>query len=319
MKNILIAMILLAFAAPALAGTVQRIAPNYAPPFGMWRIPVDQLGTLPYNFDGLAYDPSTSTPGEVIDALNKARAAHVHIFLTLVQFGKLQENPPGNFSLAAWQARYDAWCPHGHCLDLDPYVADGTLIGLHIFEYSKPPTAERRLSPDLDQIHQVAAYVKTLWPHVPTIIDGSKPCVFVGRDWSHAVDIMLFTVFTNRWSDYSRGEAVFNRNIACLRQVGMRFFIDPNPFGGAQDGLPAGALPNFVHFAEFSILYPGSLGTAIWRWWPGDADRKGNGIQNFANFWSEQQNPGVGAAMREVEACALQHTPAACPHGGPGG
>lgn len=308
MNRILAALAVLLWATPALAGTV-----NFSPPFGYWRLPVEEIGKAPENFDGLAFKPETDTPATVFVALDKARANHVHVFLSLVNFGDLQEDPPGNFSLARWQARYNAWCPQHRCIDLDPYVRDGTLIGLHIFEYSKP-NFPRRLTPDLDQIHQVALYVKTLWPHVPTIVDSSKPCVYLGRDWHNAVDIVLLTVFTNPLGNFVRGDALIDRNVACAKQAGLRFFLGPNPFGGAQQNLPDGSLENFRHYTELSIRYPGSLGTAIWRWWPADADRQGNGLQSFANFWSETVNPGVGAAMQEIKACAAHPGDAACPH-----
>jgi hypothetical protein len=313
MKRFLIAMMLAMFAAPALAGT----APNYSPPLGFWRMPAEMLGNSAYNLTGLAFDPSTNKAADVMAALDQARAAHAHIFVSLVNWGQLKEDPPGNFQLSIWQGRYNAWCPQGHCLALDSYVQDGTLIGLHIFEYSKPPMLGARLSPDLDQIHQVATYVKTLWPNVPTIIDTSKPCVFTGQNWSHAVDILLFTTFTQRWSDFSRGEDVINRGVTCTKQAGLKFMLDPNPFGGtqAQDGMPPDTLPNFVHFAEFSIRYPGSLGTAIWRWWPSsDNGTQNNGRKQFLNLWSEQVDPGIGAAMKEIQTCAAQRTAAACPH-----
>ncbi|MGH6870805.1 MAG: hypothetical protein ACREHE_04785 [Rhizomicrobium sp.] len=307
MRNLFASLVLLLAATPALAGTV-----NYSPPFGYWRMPVSQIGAASPNIDGLAFDPATSTPADVFAALDKARAAHVHLFIQLVQFAELKENPPGNFQLSVWQSRYNAWCPNNQCINLQPYVADGTLVGLHIFEYSKPP-GYQRLTPDLSQIAQVSAYVKSLWPYAPTIIDTSKPCLFLGQP--KVADILLYTFFTNQLAiSQRRGDGLVTHGIACAQQAGARFMLDPNPFGGAQHGLSPGALPSFVHYAELSIRYPGSMGTAIWRWWPGDSPTKGNGFQSFANFWSEQVNPGVGAAMKEVEACAASPSNATCPH-----
>ncbi len=58
MRRFLAALIAVLFAAPALAGT----APNYTPPFGLWRMPADQAYNMPYNLNGVMFDPSTNTP-----------------------------------------------------------------------------------------------------------------------------------------------------------------------------------------------------------------------------------------------------------------
>ncbi|HTQ15099.1 MAG TPA: hypothetical protein VMH86_14590 [Rhizomicrobium sp.] len=310
MKRLLTSLVLLLAATPALAGTV-----NYNPPFGYWRMPVDKIGVESPNVDGLAFDPSVDKASDVLAALDKARAAHVKLFIQLVQFADLKENPPGNFQLSQWQARYDAWCPQGQCIALKPYVDDGTLMGIHIFEYSKPPIPQR-LTPDLGQIAQVAAYVRSKWPGVPIIMDTSKPCLFLDpkRQMAGKLDILIYTFFTNELTDTRRGEGMVNNGVACAKQAGVKFMLDPNPFGGTQGGLAPGALDRYVHFTEFSIRYPGSMATAIWRWWPGDSPSKGNGFQHFANFYSEQSNPGVTKAMSEIAACAANPA-TACPHG----
>ncbi|HEY2071869.1 MAG TPA: hypothetical protein VGG48_20080 [Rhizomicrobium sp.] len=311
MKTLLAAFFaLIAFAAvPAAAGT----APNYNPPFGLWRLPLD--GSAPFNMSTIGFDPATSKPADVFAQLNAARTAHIHVLLTLVDFGKMQEDPPGNFQISRWRARYGAWCTP-QCLNLKPYVDDGTLLGIHIFEYSSAESAAQRATPTMDQIQQVAAVVKSLWPYAPVSVDSAHPCLLNGQDWQGTVDIVAITLFTIRQMDFAHGDALFNREVACVRQLGMRFTLGPNPFGGLQTGMTPTSLSSFVHYTEFSLLYPGSMGTYIWRYWPSEDASVTNGRKTFANFWSEQVNPGITAAMHEIEACAAQRTRQACPHAG---
>ncbi|HEX3674336.1 MAG TPA: hypothetical protein VHU87_08705 [Rhizomicrobium sp.] len=316
MRRFLAALFAVLFAAPALA------APSYNPPFGLWRIPADQMGSLPFNLNGIAFNPDKDSPATVLAALNAIRAAHGHTFIQMVNFADMRENPPGNFQLSTWQARYDQWCPKDasgakHCLNLQPYVADGTVLGLHIFEYSLAPTILSRKSPDLGQIQQVAAYVKTLWPYMPIALDTARPCTLVGPNWHNNVDLVLITIFTIRLTDYAHGEKLIANDVACANQAGLRYTLGPNPFGGIQNGMTSTSLSNFVHYAEYSLMYPGKVGTIIWRWWPGQAPTVTNGVKSFANFWSENTNPGIGAAMREIQACAANPTPSSCPHGSP--
>jgi hypothetical protein len=295
-------------------------APPYNPPFGAWRIPKELYGSVPFNLNALAFAPPRDSPADLLAALDAARAKKMHVFASLVGFAQPANNPDGSFSLANWQARYNVWCPAGHCVNLQPYVADGTLLAVHLFEYSKPPNPIENYTPTLDQIRQIAAYVKTLWPYLPTLIDTSHACMFVGEPWSHAdLDLVTITFFTNGMPDFARGEAAIDKNVACAKQAGLSYMLSPNPFGGAQNGLSPNSLASFRHFTEFALLYPGTKATDMWRWWPDNTPTVTNGRKTFANFWSEQLNPGVGAVMREVEACAANPTPANCPAGRRGG
>jgi len=303
---------------PAIAWSAS--APLYDPPFGAWRIPPGLFGSVPFNLTALVFVRPKDSPADLLAALDAARAKKMHMFISLVDFAQLGENPDGSFSLANWKARYDAWCPAGHCVNLQPYVADGTLVALHLFEYSRPPDPISHDTPTLDQIRQIAAYVKTLWPYLPILIDTSHPCLFVGQPWSRAdVDLVTITFFTINMTDFARGEAQIDKDVACAKEAGLGYMFSPNPFSGKQSTLSPTGLSSFRHFAEFALLYPGKKATDIWRWWPGDTPTVTNGVKVFANFWSEKLDPGVGAAMREIEACAAHPTPVACPAGRRGG
>ncbi len=316
MRKFLAALLALIVVTPALAAT----APNYSPPFGLWRLPTTARADLPFNFTSIGFEPGRDSPQTVLASLDAARASRMHVLLTLEDFGKMQEDPPGNFQIETWRQRYSAWCPNGRCLDLRSYVQDGTIMAMHIFEYSSDESAAQRLTPTMPQIHQVAAMIKTLWPYMPIAIDSAHPCLLTQENWQHSVDIVLITLFTIRQTNFAHGEALLNRETACAQQAGMRFTLGPNPFGGLQTGMTPTSLSSFRHYEEYSILYPGSMGTITWRWWGDDQPPMvSNGKKSFANFWSEQVNPGIGATMREIENCAAQRTQAACPAARPGG
>jgi hypothetical protein len=318
MRKIFLGLLSALLLMPALARAGS--APPYGPPFGLMQMPPNLFGSAPFNLASMSFVPGRNTQAQLLAALDGARANKMHVIVEMMDFANLGENPDGSFSLANWQARYNQWCPAGHCVDLHSYVADGTLIALHIFEYSSPLNPVKNEAPTLDQIRQVAAYVKTLWPYLPIALDSSHPCLLTAEPWSRAdVDMVLISFVSTKLPDFARGEARFNQNVACAKQAGLQYVLISNPFGATQMGLVPTGLASFRHFTEYALLYPGKKATFIWRWFPDNTPRVGNGRQTFANFWSEQLDPGVGAAMREIENCAANPTPANCPAGQPGG
>jgi hypothetical protein len=302
MKTLFAALVALLVTAPAFAGT----APNYNPPFGMWRIPDNMEGTLPYNLNAIAFDPRKDTPATVFASLNAARAARMHVFMSIMDFA----NNSGN-----WMQRYSVWCPNGQCMNLQPYVADGTLLGIHIFEYSGA-RFEPAGAPTFADIQEVGQVVKTLWPGMPVAIDTAHPCGLVGQNWQGSVDIVLISFYTGRRDDYAAGDSIIDQDAECATRAGLRYTMGPNPFGGSQHGFLPNGVPNFTHYMEYAMTHASGMGTFVWRWWPGGTQTVSNGRQTVPNFWWDQINPGIAASLQEIQCCAAQRTAAACPHAG---
>ncbi|HEY1630950.1 MAG TPA: hypothetical protein VGF56_06520 [Rhizomicrobium sp.] len=300
MKRFLIALFALLLASPAFAGT----APSYNPPFGMWRIPLSQAGVLPYNLDGIAFDPDKGdTPATVIAALNQARAAKMHVFMSLVN-GK---------QIGNWGSGYDVWCPGNQCMNLQPYVADGTLLGLHIVEFGGG-RVELPGAPTIQDIQHIGQVVKSHWPYLPVAVDTAHPCSMVGANWHGAVDIVLITFYTGKRGDHAGGDTLMDQSAQCAKRAGLRYTMGPNPFGGSQLGFLPHGVENFTHYTEHALLYPDAMGVIVWRWWPAGTNTVTNGRQTVPDFWWNQINPGIDGALTELQGCAAKRTPAACPH-----
>jgi hypothetical protein len=305
MNKLFLLLLALVFAAPAFAGT----APSYSPPFGMWRIPQNQMGVLPYNLDAIAFDPDKGdTPATVIAALNQARAAKMHVFISLVN-GK---------QIGNWGSGYDVWCPNNQCMNLQSYVADGTLLGLHIVEYGGG-RVELPGAPTLQDVQHIGQVVKSHWPYLPVAVDTAHPCSLVGTNWSGTVDIVLISFYTGKRDDLAAGDRLMSESAQCAKQAGLRYTMGPNPFGGSQLGFLPHGVQNFTHYTEYAMLHLDAMAVIVWRWWPGGTQTVTNGKQTVPNFWWDNVNPGIAASLTEIQGCALHRTAAACPHGAPGG
>ncbi|HXM00800.1 MAG TPA: hypothetical protein VN932_12790 [Rhizomicrobium sp.] len=314
MIRILAGLLALMLSVPAQAAT----APPYNPPFGAWIVTPDQFGIAPFNATLLNLAQPQTTPATLLATLDAARAARMHIFIAIAR----APVDAGANTVAVWKAEYDAWCQQGpggrRCVNLESYVRDGTLLGVHLSEYSRDPSPFRAHSgATLDDTLQIARYVKTLWPYLPIAIDSSHPCILKQQRWSRAdVDLVMITFFTERQANFARGEAMIDEDVSCTRQMGLDYTLGINPFGGVQNGLSGTSLASFRHYTEFALLYPGKQATLIWRWWPNADSNVTNGVQTFANFWSESLNPGVGNVLRELAGCAAHPASASCPAGG---
>jgi hypothetical protein len=209
---------------PATASPVRLVPERQGIPFGPQHLP-------PPLFDGV-YTGTVwiASPSTVIAQLNAARRAGARVMLNL-STTKGSQNADGTFSLALWRQRVDRF----NGIDVDPYVADGTLLGHYVIDepHSKPNWGGRPV-PFAD-VEAAARYSKELWPRMTTFV-RSHPEFLEGAPfrWQH-VDAA--------WAQYSarRGDvtAYLERSVASAKRLGLGLVVGLNLLTGgtAESGI----------------------------------------------------------------------------------
>jgi hypothetical protein len=287
--------------------------------FGLWRMPPELYGTpishfnAPVNFTTLPLNRSNAKA-----ALDRAQA---HGTRLIISFQARPQRRDEAFSFQTWKRRIDAFCSTKStgttdCFDFDPYIRDGTIVVANLFETNAAPDDEPGRAATLAQIQQAAAYVKTRWPNLVTAVDGSHPCnlALPGIQWSeHDLNLVIINVFSGASRPPAAMKNIIDSGIRCAKRAGLDYIVDVNPFGRARtEGLAPGGIASFETATKHAILSPGSLGIIIWRWWPQSGRTVTNGVKEFPNFWNEEINPGISAAMRRIHQCAALRTNPAC-------
>ncbi len=128
-------------------------------PFGPKQLPSNLFGRPPFT---AAYVNAGSAES-LMRTLSAARTTRTHLILKLVGDRTAFVNPDGTFSLALWKRHIDRL----RSVDLNSFVADGTLIGAELV--NEPHNAKKwggRLI-SKEELEGAAAYAKSMWPDLP--------------------------------------------------------------------------------------------------------------------------------------------------------
>ncbi len=107
------------------------------------------------------------------------------------------KNPDGTFSYTKWKALVDRF----KSLNLDPYIADGTILGHFLID--EPHRAAKWGKPiPQAQIEAMAAYSKSLWPNMATLVR-------VVPSWLASAPVQ-YTHLDAGWAQYTKdkGDAI---------------------------------------------------------------------------------------------------------------
>lgn len=152
-----------AFANPSVRGL----------PFGPAKLP-SSLYRFPYTSTGLQPEPE-----EVIAELDQARAAGLRVLINLAGDEDTFKDADGRFSLELWLQRVDRF----QGIDLDSYVADGTLAGHFLFD--EPFNANRwNGQVSYADIEATAAHSHELWPSMPAGVTSNFGFLAGGAPWN---------------------------------------------------------------------------------------------------------------------------------------
>ena len=105
------------------------------------------------------------SPELAIQQLEDARAANSRVVVAMV-FKDDVLRPDGGLDLPAWKAELDRFA----AIDFGPYVADGTVIANYLIDEPKAPGSWGGQVISNDTIDEMAAYSKSYWPDLPTIV-----------------------------------------------------------------------------------------------------------------------------------------------------
>jgi len=153
-------------AAAALSGIV----------FSSSQLAVSQLNST---HTGLVF---TSTPSNILSTLSQIRSKGGRVLLKLTGENAYKTN--GRFDLAKWKAGMDRY----RNINIDSYIADGTIVGHFILD--EPHFPSRWGNQEIPQatVEEVAKYSKQRWPNLPTIVAApanwlaSVPVTYVALD-----------------------------------------------------------------------------------------------------------------------------------------
>ena len=130
-------------------------------PFGMYNLAVTEFRPP---FTGTVLNGTD--PRHVMSVLEAARKAKVKVILNMFVSPRQIKNPDGSFSLERWKQRIDRFAS----VNLEPYIADGTLIGHYLLDEPHSRRKWNREQVPYADIEAAAEYSKRLWPGLPTLV-----------------------------------------------------------------------------------------------------------------------------------------------------
>jgi len=296
------------------------------PALGVWQLPAGLFGQPSEHFNKpFAIDDLTIYQGprgmiDLTNALAGARKTGTHVILGIGPLPRYAAGPGNRFSLDRWEAAMKFWCHaadngRSECFDFTPYVNDGTLQGLWIMETPRDdndPGLRSGSKPGIATIQQMAAFAKSLWPNVKVAVDTVLPCYLTQNGGKGNIDIAMFEISTrNQLSNiegcngatYATGAQFVQAQTTMLRQAGIAYTLGMPVVQGAGPSVQHATLQSFKYYAEVAARDSNALGFLAWLYADPSEPTVSNGVWTWPNFWNEGANPGVTAAVREVESC----------------
>ncbi|OGQ94445.1 MAG: hypothetical protein A2284_02960 [Deltaproteobacteria bacterium RIFOXYA12_FULL_61_11] len=215
---------------PADCGPCQSEPTGGTFPFGLWDMEVNeyQNADFPSVYNAAIPYINYREPSSAIEQLDGYKALGGHMFLNPMQSYSRAKNPDGTFSFDLWkQYVIDPYSD----LDFEPYLEDGTLLGLVMIDDIKSGWAEP-ITPQ--QIDDMGAYVKAIWPTMPTAA-RARPDNFNGFSFQY-LDIA--------WAQYAsyRGDVGewIKKQVDLAKQLNLALVAGMNVLDGGdgRSGIP---------------------------------------------------------------------------------
>ncbi len=297
------------------------------PAFGVWQQPVQDFGHPTDGFSksfGITEITIYQRPGtglaDLKNALASAQSTGTHLILDIAPLPAAAMGPGGVFSLQKWEAAMMFWCPAAsngkpQCFDFSPYIKNGTLAALWVRETptsATDPGLRNGTKPSLQQIQQMAAYTKKLFPGVKTAVDMVLPCYLTTSGARGNIDIVMFEISTRNALtniagcnniNYATGYQFVTAQTAMMRQAGLGYTLGMPVVMGGGRSLAHISIASFKYYAELAAQDQNALGFLAWLYADPSQPTVNNGVHIWPNFWNEAANPGVTAAVQEVQAC----------------
>lgn len=104
------------------------------------------------------------SPTSARAVLEKARSAGVRVFVALAVAKNLSADSKGRFDFAKWKKTVDRF----RSVDLQPYIADGTIVGHYIIDEPQCKTCWGGAGIPAEAVEEMARYSKAIWPNLAT-------------------------------------------------------------------------------------------------------------------------------------------------------
>ena len=263
-------------------------------PFGPFHLPEDQFRAP---FSGVLRNGSR--PDSVVPVLEAARKAGFKVVLNMfVSRGHVQ-NPDGSFSLERWKQRIDRF----RTLNLEPYIADGTLVGNYLLDEPDSRGKWNGKPVPFEDIEAAAQYSKSIWPGLATFV-RAQPGFLKQAPFR-------WTYLDAAWAQYSANKGDVARyartNADQARALGLGLVVGLNVLDGGDgsSGEPGTKHGRWVMSADEVRRYgyvlasePYACGFFMWKY-----DRRG--LPYF------EQTP-IKAAMAYLSLVAARRSAAPC-------
>ena len=176
-------------------------------------------------FSGLV---TAAFPQTLIAKLEAARRRSDRVLLAFAGNSEFYRDANG-FNLDMWKARVDKF----RGIDIESYIADGTLIGHFIMDEPADPNNWFGHPVPVAQIEAMAEYSKEIWPDLPAVI----------RAWPAYVKGYQFQYLDAVWAQYHARfgslDDFIASNVRDAKASGLELVLGLNVLaGGGDNGLP---------------------------------------------------------------------------------
>jgi hypothetical protein len=216
-------------------------------PFGMYHLAITEFRPP---FTGMVLNGSD--PADVMQVLEAARKAKVRVVLNMFVSPRQVKNPDGSFNLERWKQRIDRFAT----VDLEPYIADGTLIGNYLLDEPNSRKKWNNEQVPYADIEAAAQHSKRLWPGLPTLVRVDP--IFLGKA------PFKWVYLDAAWAQYAarRGkvEQYVARNVAAAKRAGLGLVLGLNVLdGGAGASGRRGTKSKYWAMSAEEVLRYGSV------------------------------------------------------------
>jgi hypothetical protein len=152
-------------------------------PFGFWRLEYSQLGSDWTSLQGGA------SPATIRSKLEMARKRGARVFAQFAGSTKHYQNKNGSFSIEKFKAQLARF----KRLNLDSYIADGTLAGHMMIDEPSDASNWHGHAMTHKQVEEAAKASKAVWPKLPALV-RTVPSWLAKSRW---------TYLDGAWAQYS--------------------------------------------------------------------------------------------------------------------
>ena len=180
-------------AAPLEEASLANAAVGRGTPFGFWRLEYSQLGS---EWTSLHRG---SSPNNIRRDLETARKKGARVFVQFAGRTKHYRNSNGTFSLEKFKALLSKY----KGLNLDSYIADGTLAGHMMIDEPSDKSNWHGRPMSYADVEQAAKASKAIWPKLPTLVRTTPSWLKGAR--------FRWVYLDGAWAQYSARKGDVNR------------------------------------------------------------------------------------------------------------